>query len=185
MVVEPAARREGVVDAVTDGVAQLGLGHPAVEGEGGDEVDVVDAGVGGQVEDGLDDPLAHVGPSHLGQREADVVEGDGQLHAGEEQGGQRIGVDGVEQRAPDGAVDVLDRVERLGCVDDAGSAGGEALEAELLAPPEQERRRGAIDLEDEAWSGHQWIRSFSWRRSNATFTAPRRPAEAAWAMASL
>ena len=65
MVVEQAARGEGVVDAVADGVAQLGLGHPAVQGEGGDEVDVVDAGVGGQVEHGLDDPLADVGPAHL------------------------------------------------------------------------------------------------------------------------
>ena len=55
---------EGVVDAVADGVAQLGLGHAAVQGEGRDEVHVVDAGRGGQVEHRLDDPLADVGPAH-------------------------------------------------------------------------------------------------------------------------
>ena len=35
---------EGVVDPVAEGVAQLRLGHPPVQGEGGDELDVVDAG---------------------------------------------------------------------------------------------------------------------------------------------
>ena len=64
VVVEEAVRGEGVVHAVADGVAQLGLGHAAVQGEGGDEVDVVDAGRGGQVEHGLDHALAHVGPAH-------------------------------------------------------------------------------------------------------------------------
>ena len=33
---EHAARLEGVVDPVADGVAQLGLGHPPVQGEGAD-----------------------------------------------------------------------------------------------------------------------------------------------------
>ena len=80
---QQAARLEGVIDAVADGVSQLGLAHAAVQGEGGDQLDVVDAGGRGQVEHGLDHPLADVGPAHLGQRQADVVEGDGQAHAGE------------------------------------------------------------------------------------------------------
>ena len=99
---------EGVVDAVADGVAQLGLGHPAVQGERGDQLDVVDAGLGGEVEHGLDDPLADVGATHLGQRQADVVEGDRQPHAGEQQRRQRVLVDRVEQGVADGAVDVVD-----------------------------------------------------------------------------
>ena len=61
-VVEQAVRREGVVDPVAQGVAQLGLGHAPVQREGGDEVDVVDARLGGHVEHGLDDALADVGP---------------------------------------------------------------------------------------------------------------------------
>ena len=42
------------------------------------------------------------------QRQADVVEGDGELHAREQQRRQRIAVDGFEQGAADGAVGVLD-----------------------------------------------------------------------------
>ena len=57
--------------------------------------DVVDAGLGGEVEHGLDDPLADVGPAHLRQRQADVVEGDRQLHAREQQRRQRVLVDRV------------------------------------------------------------------------------------------
>ena len=98
---ELAVRLEGVVDAVADGVAQLGLGHAAMQGEGGDEVDVVDAGLGGEVEDGLDDALADVGPAHLRQRQADVVEGDRQPHPGEQQGAQRLGIDRVVEGVAD------------------------------------------------------------------------------------
>ena len=78
---EQAVRGEGVVDTVADGVAQLGLGHPPVEGEGHDELDVVDPGLGRQVEHLLDHQLADVGALHGRQRQRDVVEGDGQLHA--------------------------------------------------------------------------------------------------------
>jgi hypothetical protein len=74
VVVEQAVGSERVVDAVADGVAQLVLGHAPVQREGGDEVHVVDAGRGGQVEHRLDDPLADVGPLHLRQRQRDVVE---------------------------------------------------------------------------------------------------------------
>ena len=114
VLVEQAARRERVVHAVADGVAQLGLGHPPVQGEGADQVDVVDAGLGGEVEHGLDDALADVGPAHLRQRQADVVERDRQLHAREQQRRQRVLVDRVEQGVADRAVDVVERRQRLG-----------------------------------------------------------------------
>ena len=61
---------------------ELVVGHAAVEGEGGDEDDIVHAGGRRQVEDGLDDPLPGVGRLHRGKRERDVVEGDRELHAG-------------------------------------------------------------------------------------------------------
>ena len=109
MLVEHPARVERVVDAVTERVAQLVLVHPPVQAEGGDEVHVVDAGVGGEVEHGLDHPLAGVGAAHLRQRQADVVERDRQLHPREQQRGQRILIDRVEQRMADRAVDVVDR----------------------------------------------------------------------------
>jgi hypothetical protein len=41
-------------------VAEFVLGHAPVQGEGCDQVDVIDAGLGGDVEHGLDDPLADV-----------------------------------------------------------------------------------------------------------------------------
>ena len=50
-------------------VAQLGLGHAAMQGEGGDELHIVDTGGGGQFEHGLDDALTDVGALHGGQRQ--------------------------------------------------------------------------------------------------------------------
>ena len=97
VLVEHAARVEGVVDPIAEHVAQLVLVHPAMETEGGDDVDVVDAGRGGEVEHGFDDPLAVVGAAHLRQREAGVVERDRQLHAGPQQRRQRIHLDRVER----------------------------------------------------------------------------------------
>ena len=75
--------------------------------------------------------------------------------------------------------------QRLARVEDPAAAGGEPLEPERLAVVEEDRRRGAIDVEDEAGTGHQMLSlSRSDRRSKAILTAPRVPASAAWAMAS-
>ena len=174
-------RLEGVVDPIADGVAQLGLGHPAVQGEGGDEVDVVDSGLGGEVEDRLDDPLADVGTAHLRQRQADVVEGDRQLHPGEQQGAQRLGVDRVVEGVVNRSGDVVDRRQRLRGVDDPAAVGRQLLEGEALAAPEQRRRCRAVDVEHESGARHQRVLL---SRSKTILMAPRRPASAAWAMAS-
>ena len=186
MVVEVALGRERVVDPVADGVAQLGLGHAAVQGQGGDEVHVVHAGGGGDVEHGLDDPLAHVGPPHRREGQADVVEADGELHARVQQRSQRRAVaEGLSQRTTDLGVGVLEGFERLAGVEDSAATGGETLQAQALAVVEQDGRGRAVDLEDEARAGHQRLSlSRSARRSKAILTAPRRPAVAAWSMAS-
>ena len=74
--------------------------------------DVVDAGRGGQVEHGLDDPLADVGPLHRRQRQRDVVEGDRELHARPQQRRQRVAVDrgssSAWRMAASGSVERLD-----------------------------------------------------------------------------
>ena len=80
MLVQRPPRLECVVDAIPDGVAQLVLRHPPVEGEGGDEVHVVDAGISRHVEHGFDHALADIRSTHLRQRQAHVVKGDRQFH---------------------------------------------------------------------------------------------------------
>ena len=142
-------------------------------------LDVVDAGGGGQVEHRFDDPLADVGPAHLRQRQRHVVEGDGELHARRcsSAGSGSQSPSGLAQRVLDGAVDVVEAVERLAGVDDPAAAGRQLLQAEALAVVEQDRRRRRVDLEHESGAGHQRLhrlRSFSARRSKAILTAPRR-----------
>ena len=182
VVVEPATRSEGVVHPVADRVAQLVLGHAPVQGEGGDDLDVVDAGGGRRVEHRLDDALAHVGLAHLREREADVVEADGELHVGEEERGQRLRVaQRILERSGDRAVDVLHPRKRFRGVDDPATACGKLLEREALAVVEQDRWGGAVDVDDQSGAGHQGV----FLRSNAILVAPRRPASAAWEMASV
>ncbi len=151
--VQQPARFERVVHPVADGVAQLGLGHPAVECEGGDDVDVVDTGVGGEVEDRFDHPLANVGAAHLRERQADVVERDRELHARVEPGTQRVTVDRVVESVTDRAVDVVDRRQRFRGVDHPAAVWRQLLEAESLTPPEQRGRGRAVDVEHESRAG--------------------------------
>ncbi len=179
---QEAVGREGVVDAVAQRVAELVLGHAAVQGQGGDQDDVVHARRRGHLEHGLDDHLAHVGRLHLRQRERDVVEADRQLHPRAQQRGQRVTIaGGVEERVANGPVRVFERLHRLGRVDHT-AALGQRLEHEALAVPEQGGWRGLVHLEDEAGSAAHRVCPF--RTSNAIFTAPRRPAAPAWATAS-
>ena len=207
---QQAVGREGVEDAVAEGVAQLVVGHPAMQRQRGDEDDVVDAGRGGLVEHGLDHAPAHVGRAHRRQREGDVVEGDRQPHPRPQQRREWLGIpDGVLEGVLDGRVGVGQRGDGLGRVDDP-AARREALEPEALAVPEQRRWRRAVDLQDEPRPRTHCAASTSSpdvavgaltsavaagrpallqppavrRRSNTTFTAPRRPAFAAWRTAS-
>ena len=178
---QQATRLERVVHAVAEGVAQFELVHPAVQGERGDEVHVVDACVGGHRQHLLDDPLAQVGAPHLRKRKRHVVERNGELHAGEQQRRQRIHVDRIQQRGPDRTVDVVDGVVGLRRVDHTAAVGRQLLQPEAFPVPEQCGRRRAVDVEYESRARHQVSPV---RRSKAIFTAPRRPAVAAWAMAS-
>ncbi len=162
VVVQQAVGGERLVHPVAHGVAQLGLGHPPVQGQGGDDVDVVHAGLGRQVEHGLDDPLAHVGPLHGGQGQRQVVEGDRELHPRPEQGGQRIVVERFQQGPADGLVGVGQAGQWLGRVDHPAPAHRQAFQAEPLAVVEQDRRRRAVDVEDEAGAGPGAGRGAHW-----------------------
>jgi hypothetical protein len=177
---ELALREERPEHPLTDDVAQLLRGHPAVQRVRRDQLDVVDAGVGGHLQHLLDDALTHVGLAHRRQRERDVVEGDGQPHPGAQQLGQRLAALRVQQRVADRALDVGQPGQRLRRVDDAG-AGREALQPEALALVHHERWGAVVDLEHEAWTGHALLLSSI---SKATLTVPRRPADWAWSTAS-
>jgi len=98
-------------------------------------VHVVDSGCGRKIEHRFDHALARIGTTHLRQRQADVVERDGELHAREQLCGQWVLLVRVQQRMADRAVDVADRLERLGRVDHATATGGQLLEAEVLSTP--------------------------------------------------
>ena len=89
-VVELTTRCKRVVHPVADGVAELGLAHPAVQGERCDEMHVVDTRCRSEVEHLFDDAPTNVRRFHLGQWKRHIVEGNGELHALEQQGRQRL-----------------------------------------------------------------------------------------------
>ncbi len=176
-------RSEGVVDPVAEGVAQLLLGHAPVQRERGDQHDVVDARLGRHVEHGLDHHLADVGRLHRRQRERDVVEADGELHAGAEQRRQRVAVaDGVEQGVADGPVGVLDRLRSARGRRSTRLPSGSVSR---VKPSPFQNSVGGVDLSTSSTKpGRRLIGQFLSAMSNAIFTAPRRPAAPAWATAS-
>ena len=164
VVVEEPLRGEGVVHTVADRLAELALGHPAVQRERGDEVHVVDAGGRGHVEHRFDHPLADVGALH--RRQAGSETSSKQIvsfMSGRSSAGAGLAVERLEQRVLDGLVDVVDRLEGLARVDDPRPPRRQLLEAEALAVVEQDRRGRAVDVEDESGAGHQRLRSFSSR----------------------
>jgi hypothetical protein len=95
-----------------------------VERGGDDDLDVVDAVVGEELEDDREHALAHVGRAHRRERERDVVDGDDDLHPGRSFAWSGSSPVGVVQRVADRGVDVLQRLERRARVDGA-RAGGE------------------------------------------------------------
>ncbi len=152
-VVQAPLRVERPEDPLADDVPQLGRRHPPVQRVGRDDLDVVDPGLGGHGQHLLDDALAHVGRAHRRQRQRDVVEGDGQAHAGEELAGQRVVVDRVQERVADRRVGVGHRRQRLGRVDHP-RAQRELLEAEAETLVHHQRRRAVVDLQDESRPAH-------------------------------
>ena len=143
-------RGKSLEDAVAEGVAELGIGHAAVEGECRDEHHVVHACLRGEIEYRFDHALARVGGLHRWQRERDVVERDREPHTGEEQRAKRLRVtERVVEGVSDGLVGIREGIEGFRPVDDPGP-DREPLEPESLAVPNQRRRSRSIDLEDEA-----------------------------------
>src|ERR687893_327291 len=106
---------------------------------------VFDALRGGLLEHLLYDELADVRPLHRRQRYREVVEGDGQLHAGEEKLVQRLHAHRLQERALDRHVRLGERLEGTGGVDHA-RAFRQLLVVEAV--PRVEHHRGTVLLED-------------------------------------
>src|SRR4051812_28521275 len=88
-----------------------------METQGGDEVNVLDALRVRLLQHLLDNQLPCVRPLHRREREGEVVEGDGEPHAGEEQLMQRLHVHRLQQRPLYRHVRVGQRLDRSGRVD--------------------------------------------------------------------
>ena len=171
---------EGAEDAVADDVAQLVIGHPPVQAKRGDDVKVVDARLSGHVDDLFHHELAYIGRGHGRQWQREVVERDRQLHPASQQRLQRIVLQRLGQRPLDRTFRMRDRLERVRRIDDARSER-HLFQPDAFPEVKEHRRRVAIDFNHRARSRHQILNR---RRSNATFTAPRRPALIAYSIAS-
>jgi hypothetical protein len=144
---------EGAEHPLADGALEFCRGHPPVQRVRGDEFDVVHPGCGGQLQNLLDHPLPDVRSAHLGQRQGQIVEDDGQSHPTAEQVWQRVAAVWVEQGVVDRAVDVDDARQRLRRVDHP-AAQWKALQPKPLALVHQQRRSPLVDVEHETWSAH-------------------------------
>jgi hypothetical protein len=118
-----------------------------------DQLDVVDTGVGGHRQHGLDDALPDVRLLHRRQRQRDVVERDRQPHARPQQFRQRLGLDRVQQRVLDRLLDVPHRRQRLRRVHHPGTER-EPLQQEALTVVHEQRRRPVVHLKHKTWPRH-------------------------------
>src|SRR5919106_800308 len=176
--VPEALRPERAEHPLPDDRFDLLPGHPAVERVRHQELHVLDATAGRQLEDLLQYQLPHVRWVHRRQGQRDVVERDREPHPRAKELRERLRTQRVHDRVPDRAADVGERRERVGRVHHP-RAEREPLDAEALAAMHQQRRRPLVHLEHEARPGHE-----SSLGSNATFGVPSRPALMAWSIAS-
>ena len=98
VVVEQPVGSKRFIHPISDGVTKFGLGHSSVQGQCGNDVNIIHAGFGRHIEHRLDDSLANIRPTHWRQRQGDVVEGNGEFHAWRQQCWQGIVVDRIIQR---------------------------------------------------------------------------------------
>jgi hypothetical protein len=125
----------------------LARGHAAVEGVGDEQVDVVDAAVGEQVEDDFEDDLPDVRRAHRRQRDRDVVDGDEHLHARPELRVQGIATFGMVDGPADRGAPVGERLDwRIG--EDDARPDRDLLEQDVAVGKQQPRRRLAV-LDDD------------------------------------
>jgi hypothetical protein len=124
-----------------------------VQGVGHHQLHVVHPPAGRHLQDLFDDPSPDVGGLHGREGDGDVVERDGEAHAGTEEIGKGLAVVGVHQGVADRPLHVADAGQGIGRIDHPRPEG-EALEPEPLTLVHQERRSPLVHLQHESRSGH-------------------------------
>ena len=134
--------------ALADDAANLRFRHPPMQRGGDHKMHVVNSVVGQRLQHLVEQALANVGPAHLRQRQADVVDRDRHAHVGIELREQRV------LHFPDGAgvanrlVGVGQRIERRRRINHA-RADRQFLEQKFLAVRDDPPLRAPIHLDDE------------------------------------
>ncbi len=118
--------------ALAHDASDLRLGHAAMKRSGDHQVDVVDAVIGQRLEHLIEQPLANVRPAHLRQRQAKVIDRDGDAHVGIELREERILIFRMEQGVANRLIGIGQRVERRRRINHART-DRQLLEQELLA----------------------------------------------------
>jgi hypothetical protein len=132
---------------LADHPLDLGIGHPAVEAERDDDVNVVDAVVGEHLAHDLEHELPDIGRAHDRQRHRDVIDRDRDLHPRRQHRVQRIGVLGMVQRVADRRARVRHAGHRPFRVDDT-RPDREILDQEVLAVEHDPRCGVGVDRDD-------------------------------------
>ena len=134
--------------ALANDAADLRFGHAAMQRGRDHQVHIVNAIIGKRLQHLVEKALADVGPAHLRQREAEVVDRDRDAHIGTQLREQRVLVLGMQERVANGLVGVGQRVERRRRIDHAG-ADRQFLEKKFLAIRDDAALRAPIELDDQ------------------------------------
>ena len=136
---------EGVVDLVTHHPAHFRFRQLPVERVRNDDVGVVDAVVGQKLEHHLERGLTGIGSHHRWQRQADVIDGDGHLHARLQLRVERIAAERVIDGVADRTARVRKSLYRRLRVDHPG-ADREVLFPKVFAKMNDSRRGIGVDV---------------------------------------
>ena len=147
VVVRVAVRVVGVENLASYHPLHFLRRHPPVERVGDEQVDVVHARIGEQVEDDLQHDLPHVRRPHGRERQGDVVHRDQHLHAGAQLGVERIALFGMVDRPADRRPPVGQRLD--GRIGEHHSRPDRQLLEQDLAVAEDHPRRTLPVLHDD------------------------------------
>ena len=137
VLVQHATRGKSIVNTITQHVSQFVFSHTAMEGKRRDDMDVVNTSFCSKVENRFNDALTNVGACHFGKWQRNVVEGNGEFHAREQERWQWVHLDGVQQCMTNCSIDVVDGCFWLWSVNDSRAIGRQLLEGVVFTAPKK------------------------------------------------